>query len=291
MTRRFPIGAEPTPAGAHFRVWAPKRARVEVVLDNGNATELEKEPTGYFSGIVAGAHKDSLYRYRLDGADAFPDPVSRFQPEGPHGPSQVVDPAFPWTDHDWGGIQLEGQVIYEMHIGTFTREGAWDAARRELPELAAAGITCLELMPIADFPGQFNWGYDGVGLFAPVAVYGRPDDFRRFVDDAHRVGLGIILDVVYNHIGPDGNYLKQFADDYFTDRYQNEWGEAINYDGENAAPVREWVSTNAAYWAAEYHIDGLRLDATQQIFDSSPEIIQTALTNAMRAAANGRGII
>jgi maltooligosyltrehalose trehalohydrolase len=270
-------------------VWAPKRKRVEVVL-SPIAHELTREPDGYFSGLIPAA-AGALYRYRLDGADSFPDPASRFQPEGPHGPSQLIDPAFPWTDHDWRGLRLEGQVIYEMHIGTFTREGTWDAARRELAELAAAGITCLEIMPVADFPGRFNWGYDGVGLFAPVAVYGRPDDFRRFVDEAHRHGLGVILDVVYNHIGPDGNYLKEFSDDYFTDRYQNEWGEAINYDGENSAPVREWVSTNAAYWAAEYHLDGLRLDATQQIFDSSPENIQTALTNAMRAAAGGRGVI
>src|SRR6476659_1357042 len=188
MTRRFPIGAEQTPDGAHFRVWAPKRARVEVLLGD-SATDLQKEPDGYFSGLIPAA-ANALYRYRLDGADAFPDPASRFQPEGPHGPSQIIDAAaFPWTDHDWRGLKLEGQVIYEMHIGTFTREGTWDAARRELPELAAAGITCLEIMPVADFPGRFNWGYDGVGLFAPVAVYGRPDDFRRFVDEAHRNGV------------------------------------------------------------------------------------------------------
>jgi maltooligosyltrehalose trehalohydrolase len=291
MTRRFPIGAEPAPAGAHFRVWAPKRQRVEVLLENGPSAPLTREPGGYYSGHVPDVRPGARYRYRLDGADAFPDPVSRFQPEGPHGPSELIDPAFPWTDHDWKGIPLEGQVIYEMHIGTFTREGTWDAARRELPELASAGITCLEIMPVADFPGQFNWGYDGVGLFAPVAVYGRPDDFRRFVDEAHRSGLAVILDVVYNHVGPDGNYLKQFSDDYFTDRYKNEWGEAINYDGDNSAPVREWVCTNAAYWAAEYHLDGLRLDATQQIFDASPENIQTALAAAMRKAAAGRGIV
>jgi len=155
-----------------------------------------------------------------------------------------------------------------MHIGTFTREGTWAAATRELQELADLGITCVEVMPIADFPGRFGWGYDGVGLFAPVAIYGTPDDFRRFVDRAHSVGIAVILDVVYNHVGPDGNYLKEFSEEYFTDRYQNEWGEAINYDGESSAPVREWVCTNAVYWAAEYHIDGLRLDATQQIFDA-----------------------
>jgi maltooligosyltrehalose trehalohydrolase len=289
--RRHPIGAEVTPEGAHFRVWAPKRQRVEVVLDSG-AVELAREEGGYFAGLAPGVRDGARYRYRLDGGGAFPDPASRFQPEGPHGPSQVVDPRrFQWSDSAWRGVALEGQVIYEMHIGTFTPEGTWEAARRQLTELAAAGMTVLEVMPIADFPGQFGWGYDGVGLFAPVALYGQPDDFRRFVDDAHRVGLGVILDVVYNHVGPDGNYLKQFSDDYFTDRYSNEWGEAINYDGPNSGGVREWVVTNAAYWADEYHLDGLRLDATQQIFDASAENIQTALARAMRAAAKGRGIL
>jgi len=292
MTRRYPIGAELTGSGAHFRVWAPKRARVEVVLDSGAATDLTRENDGYFAGVVSGAGDGALYRYRLDGSDSFPDPVSRFQPEGPHGPSRVVDPGrFKWSDAEWKGVRLEGQVIYEMHIGTFTREGTWKAARRELPELASAGITVLEVMPVADFPGQFGWGYDGVNPFAPVAIYGQPDDFRRFVNEAHRHGLGGILDVVYNHIGPDGNYLKQFSDDYFTDRYQNEWGEAINYDGDNSGPVREWVCANAAYWAAEYHLDGLRLDATQQIFDASARNIQTDLCTAMHQAADGRDIL
>ena len=292
MTRRYPIGAELADQGAHFRVWAPKRRSVEVVLDCGAATTLDSEPDGYFSGLHPGASDGARYRYRLDRGDAFPDPASRFQPEGPHGPSQVVDPTrFRWTDSEWSGVSLEGQVIYEMHIVTFTREGTWEAARRELPELADAGITLLEIMPVADFPGQFGWGYDGVGLFAPVAIYGTPDDFRRFVNDAHRNRVGVILDVVYNHVGPDGNYLKQFSDDYFTSRYTNEWGEAINYDGRNSAPVREWVCANAAYWAEEYHLDGLRLDATQQIFDASPENIQAALAKSMRAAARGRRLL
>jgi maltooligosyltrehalose trehalohydrolase len=287
MIRRIPIGAEPSREGTSFRVWAPKRRTVEVVLDGADgAVPLDHEPSGYFSGFVPGARDGSLYRFRLDGAEAFPDPASRFQPSGSHGPSQVVDPTrFRWTDAAWPGLALEGQVIYEMHVGAFTREGTWEAARREFAELASAGITVLEVMPVADFPGRFGWGYDGVGLFAPVAIYGAPDDFRRFVDDAHRHSLGVILDVVYNHIGPDGNYLKQFSDDYFTARYSNEWGEAINYDGANSTPVREWVATNAAYWAAEFHIDGLRLDATQQMFDASPRHIIADLTDAMRRAA------
>ncbi|HUN81937.1 MAG TPA: alpha-amylase family glycosyl hydrolase, partial [Phycisphaerae bacterium] len=215
MNRRLPIGAEPTPEGTHFRVWAPKRRRVEVVLEDGPATPLDRDPSGYFSGLVAEAVGGSRYRFRLDGGDLFPDPASRFQPCGPHGPSRVVDPGrFQWSDGNWPGLTLEGQVMYEIHIGTFTREGTWDAARREFAELASAGITVLEVMPVADFPGRFGWGYDGVGLFAPVAIYGTPDDFRRFIDDAHRHSLGVILDVVYNHIGPDGNYLKEYSDDY-----------------------------------------------------------------------------
>ncbi|HUB32245.1 MAG TPA: malto-oligosyltrehalose trehalohydrolase [Bryobacteraceae bacterium] len=294
MTRRFPIGAEPQEGGTHFRLWAPARQRVEVVLESGAVCELEREPCGYFSGFMAAAAEGARYRFRLDGADSFPDPASRFQPEGPHGPSQIVDPTrFGWTDGEWRGLTIEGQVIYELHLGTFTREGTWEAARRELPELAAAGITVIEIMPVADFPGRFGWGYDGVGLFAPVSIYGTPDDFRSFVDGAHRVGLGVILDVVYNHIGPDGNYLKQYSQTYFTSKYDNEWGEALNYDGPDSTPVREWVITNAAYWAMEFHLDGLRLDATQQIFDDSPEHIVAALTRSMRdaAASQGRSVI
>ena len=287
----LPIGAEVVPGGVHFRVWAPRRKKVEAVLDSGLAAPLEPEPGGYFSGLAEAAD-GARYRFRLDGGESFPDPASRFQPEGPHGPSQVVDPSrFPWSDASWPGVTIEGQVIYEMHLGTFTREGTWEAARRELPELAEVGITVVEIMPVADFPGRFGWGYDGVGLFAPVRIYGEPDDFRRFVNDAHRLGMGVILDVVYNHVGPDGNYLKQFSEDYFTDRYKNEWGEAINYDGQNSGPVREWVEANAAYWAREYHLDGLRLDATQRIFDSSPEHILAALAKSMRAAARGRKIV
>jgi maltooligosyltrehalose trehalohydrolase len=292
VSRRYPIGAEILPGGGvEFRVWAPARRQVEVVLEGGDATALAAEPGGYFSGAVAEARHGSRYRFRLDGGNAFPDPASRYQPEGPHGPSEVIDPAlFGWTDSAWQGAALEGQVISEIHIGTFTREGTWRAAMRELPELAQAGITAIELMPAADFPGRFGWGYDGVGWFAPVAIYGEPDDFRRFVDAAHAAGLAVILDVVYNHLGPDGNYLKEFSPDYFTQKYSNEWGEALNYDGPNSSGMREMVATNAAYWADEYHIDGLRLDATQQIFDSSPENIMKVLARSMRAAARGRKV-
>jgi maltooligosyltrehalose trehalohydrolase len=267
---------------------------VEVVFEGApQAThQLERESGGYHSGLAPNAAVGSRYRFRLDGGDAFPDPASRFQPEGPHGPSQVIDPvAFRWSDSNWRGVTLAGQVIYELHIGTFTREGTFDAARRELPELADAGITVIEIMPVADFPGRFGWGYDGVGFFAPVAIYGQPDEFRRLIDDAHSAGLGVILDVVYNHAGPDGNYLRQFSEDYFTNRYANEWGESINYDGENSCGVREWVVSNARYWIDEYHLDGLRLDATHAIHDASPANIMAELTKAARQGAPGRDII
>ena len=292
--RRLPIGAEVVPQGVHFRVWAPKRRRVEVVFQEPSGgwplvTELEAEGNGYFSGLVEGAGAGALYRFRLDGGDLFPDPASRFQPDGPHGPSRVVDPSsFAWTDADWTGVRLDGQVLYEMHVGTFTPEGTFAAAARELPELARLGVTTIELMPVAEFPGRFGWGYDGVDLFAPTRLYGEPDDLRRFVDRAHAAGIGVIHDVVYNHLGPDGNYLRQYADAYFTDRYKNDWGEAINFDGEDAGPVREFFLANARYWIEEFHFDGLRLDATQDIHDASdPSILDLIGREVRRAAAQG----
>jgi maltooligosyltrehalose trehalohydrolase len=297
-TRRLPVGAEVQPGGGvHFRVWAPRRRAVSVVLEGGPGAgadvPLAAEPGGYFSGRAAGAGAGTLYRYRLDrGPSAYPDPASRFQPQGPHGPSQVVDPGgFAWTDQGWRGCGLEAQVIYEMHVGAFTREGTWAAAQRELPVLADLGVTVLEVMPVADFPGRFGWGYDGVNLYAPTRLYGTPDDFRRFIDRAHAMGLGVILDVVYNHLGPDGNYVKEYATAYFTDRYKNEWGEALNFDGADAGPVREFFVANAGYWIDEFHLDGLRLDATQQIFDRSPEHFLAALGRRVRQAGGGRATL
>jgi len=270
------VGAEVVPGGGvHFRVWAPARRRVEVVFAAPGGrpesvereVELEREAgSGYFSGFAAAAAAGDLYRFRLDGGDAFPDPASRFQPEGPHGPSRVVDPAaYRWRDGGWRGAVREGQVLYEMHVGTFTREGTWAAAARRLAGLADLGVTMLEVMPVAEFPGRFGWGYDGVDLFAPTRLYGQPDDCRRFVDGAHALGLAVILDVVYNHLGPDGNYLEQFSPGYFTDLHANEWGRSIHFYG--APEVRELFVANAAYWIDEYHLDGLRLDATQSIHD------------------------
>ncbi|PKN30725.1 MAG: malto-oligosyltrehalose trehalohydrolase [Deltaproteobacteria bacterium HGW-Deltaproteobacteria-21] len=300
--RLFPVGAEvQKPEGVHFRVWAPTRKKVEVVLEEtaqeqesaGTVFDMIPEDGGYFSCRIQEAGPGVEYRFRLDNDPRlYPDPASRYQPQGPHGPSQVIDPGeFKWTDSAWKGVKAEGQVLYEMHVGTFTHEGNWEAAERQIQALAETGITVVELLPVADFPGRFGWGYDGVNLFAPTRLYGTPDDFRRFVDRAHKNGIGVILDVVYNHLGPDGNYLSEFSKDYFTDRYECEWGQAINFDGRESEHVREYFLANAAYWIREFHLDGIRLDATQQIFDSSENHMIADLTRTVREAARSRSIL
>src|SRR5262245_52974149 len=298
--RRWPLGAELLPGGGvHFRVWTPGRRKVTVVLESGPGSPatmpLEPEPggEGHFSRRVESAAAGTRYRYRLDDGDyLYPDPASRFQPEGPHNASEVIDPAaYRWKNTDWSGVKLPGQVISEIHIGTFTPQGTWGAAAEKLPLLVDVGITCVEVMPVAEFPGRFGWGYDGVHPYAPTRIYGRPDDFRAFVDRAHALGLGVILDVVYNHLGPDGNYLKEFSEEYFTTRYENEWGEALNFDGDRSGPVREFFISNAAYWIREFHLDGLRLDATQQMFDSSPDHILACIGREARRAAPKRSIV
>src|ERR1017187_8523944 len=289
----MPAGAEVVPEGVHFRVWAPEHRQVEVLLgEPERAAPLERESTGYFSGLIAGVQAGARYRYRIDGGESYPDPISRFQPEGPHQPSQVIDPAaFQWSDDAWPGVGLTGQVFYELHAGTFTPEGTWDAAAEKLEFLRDTGITIVEVMPVSEFPGEFGWGYDGVHPFAPTRLYGTPGDFRRFVDRAHSLGVGVILDVVYNHLGPDGNYFGHFSSHYFTDRHKTDWGAAINYDSPDCGPVRDMVTSNAAYWVREFHLDGLRLDATQSIFDDSKDHILAALAREARKAAGKRNII
>ncbi|APW60916.1 malto-oligosyltrehalose trehalohydrolase [Paludisphaera borealis] len=293
FSRRLPVGAEVQPGGGvHFRVWAPLRRRVEVIVEPKQTFELSPEADGYFSGFSRIAGVGSRYRYRLDGENRFPDPASRFQPEGPHGPSQVVDPSsFAWTDASWKGLTLTGQVLYEMHVGSFTREGTWTAAIERLPRLRELGVTTIELMPVAEFAGAFGWGYDGVDLFAPYHFYGEPDDARRFVDRAHALGLGVILDVVYNHFGPDGCYHRAFSDDYLHVDRASGWGDALNFDGPGSTPTRAFFIANAGYWIDEFHFDGLRLDATQAIHDSSSDHIITAISRRAREAAGARSIL
>ena len=298
--RRYPIGAELIgPNQTHFRVWAPKANDVDLVLEESARKDakrtfhpLEREGGGYFSGS-ANAGAGTLYRFRVNKAEHFhPDPASRFQPHGPHGSSCVVDPTqFAWTDSKWRGVAMKGHVIYEMHVGTFTKEGTWRAAAEQLAELARIGITVVEMMPIADFPGNFGWGYDGVDLFAPFHLYGTPDDLRQFVDRAHSLGLAVILDVVYNHFGPDGNYLAVYSNDYLIREQETDWGDSINFDGPNSAPVREFYITNGRYWIDEFHFDGFRFDATDAIHDKSDEYIIGAVGRAAREAAAPRSII
>ena len=290
--RRFPVGAEVTSHGVDFRVWAPNCRRVEVVIEGGETVPLDGEAEGYFSGLVRNAQAGSRYRLRLDGGEAFPDPATRYQPSGPHGWSEVVDASgFAWSDSHWPGVTLGGQVIYELHIGTFTQEGTWRSAQARLPQLAETGITVVEVMPVAEFPGQFGWGYDGVQLFAPAHIYGSPDDFRRFVDGAHALGIGVILDVVYNHLGPDGNYLTKYASQYFAAEAKTDWGPAINFDGPDSGPVREFCIANGCYWVDEFHLDGLRLDATHAIVDCSKDYILRALAREVRKQATPRKVI
>jgi maltooligosyltrehalose trehalohydrolase len=289
--RRLRFGAEVFDTGVDFRLSAPRCRRVSLVLEGpgGRIIAMDRDAGATFSCFVPGLRAGARYRFMLDEAPpAYPDPASRFQPEGPHGPSEIVDPRrFEWRDANHPGARLEGQVVYEVHIGTFTAEGTFRSAVRELPALADTGITMIELMPVAEFPGRFGWGYDGVCLYAPSRLYGTPDDFRHFVDEAHRIGLSVILDVVYNHLGPDGCYLPRFSDHVLADR-RNEWGVSLNYDGEGASFLRTLVVDNAAYWIEEFHLDGLRLDATQEIHDSSETHVVTELVRAARVAAGSR---
>jgi maltooligosyltrehalose trehalohydrolase len=277
-----------------FRVWAPEHKRVAVVIESSDPAEflLDAEGDGYFSGTRPHTRAGMLYALRLDGPEKlYPDPASRFQPQGHDGPSQIVDPdSYRWADGTWKGSGRRGQVIYEMHIGTFTPEGTWRAAAGALSWLAELGVTLLEVMPVGEFPGRFGWGYDVIHYFAPTRLYGTPEDMRAFVDTAHGLGLAVILDVIYNHCGTIGCFLPAFASHYFSRRYRSEWGHALNFDGENAAGVREFFTTNADYWIREFHLDGFRLDATQSILDQSQPHILAAITARAREAAGRRAI-
>ncbi|MFZ5447282.1 MAG: malto-oligosyltrehalose trehalohydrolase [Thermodesulfobacteriota bacterium] len=254
-----------------FLVWAPLADRVEVRLISPREAlfPLEKSKKGYFSATVAGVEPGCLYFYRLNGQQDFPDPASRFQPQGVHGPSQVVDPHFPWGDGHWPGLSLRDYVIYELHVGTFTQEGTFTAVIPHLDGLKELGLTAIELMPVAQFPGERNWGYDGVYPYAPQNSYGGPQGLKNLVNACHQRGLAVVLDVVYNHLGPEGNYLANYGP-YFTQRYCTPWGPALNFDGPESDEVRRFFIENALFWGSEYHVDALRLDALHAIVDLSP---------------------
>ena len=288
------FGAVPSQEGVRFAVWAPQSHDVRLLLHDGGATgshRLARNADGVHATWIHGAGAGDRYAYSLDGSPPVPDPASRFQPDGVHGPSQIIDPSlFPWRDGGWRPRTPRDLILYELHVGTFSPEGTFDGARRRLPYLRDLGITAVELMPVADFPGARNWGYDGVDLFAPSRAYGHPDDLRRLVDAAHAHGLSVILDVVYNHFGPEGAYLPRFSPAYFTDRHQTPWGRAINLDAPESPVVRRFIVDNALHWVREYHVDGLRLDATHALVDESSTHIVRELAETVRTET-GRPIV
>jgi maltooligosyltrehalose trehalohydrolase len=283
------LGAAVNGDATVFRVWAPARRMVEVVIDGRRPLPMTRQADGTFETSVPAVAAGARYQYRLDGERYRPDPASRFQPEGVHGPSVVVDAAaFQWTDAGYRGHEPAELVLYELHVGAFTRAGTFEAIIQQLPQLLDLGVTAVELMPVAEFPGSRNWGYDGVHLFAPQSTYGGPRGLRRLVDACHAHGLSVFLDVVYNHLGPEGNYLADFGP-YFTDRYKTPWGGAINFDGPESGGVRRHFVENARAWVRDFHVDGLRLDAIHSIFDASDPHILTEVAAAARAEGRALG--
>lgn len=276
----------------YFRVWAPYCSKVELKLFLEHKEKLvvmEKESQGYFHAEVSGVSSGTRYVFVLDGQKEYPDPASRFQPEGVHGPSCVIDPDnYKWKDYRWKGIALQELIFYEAHIGTFTSEGTFEAAVKRLPYLKKLGITCFEIMPVAQFPGKRNWGYDGVGLFAVQNSYGGPQGLKRLVNTCHCAGIAVCLDVVYNHLGPEGNYLHDYGP-YFTKKYHTPWGDAINFDDRESDHVRRFVIQNALYWITEYHVDVLRLDAVHGIYDFSAKHILREINDAVESVAQKLG--
>jgi maltooligosyltrehalose trehalohydrolase len=290
MKRRheMPFGAEYRDDGnVRFRLWAPAAKQVDLCIDGSSMPSriaLMPRENGWFELVTDAAKPGTRYRFRIDEALKVPDPASRFQPQDVHGPSEVIDPDdFDWQDESWHGRRWEEAVIYELHVGAFTSSGTFAAVRERLDYLADLGITALELMPVADFPGGRNWGYDGVFQFAPDSTYGRPEDLKELVQSAHSRGLMVLLDVVYNHFGPEGNYLNAYAPQFFTDRHHTPWGNGINFDGPESHAVRDFFIQNALYWLTEYHFDGLRLDAVHAISDDSTPDILTELAETVRS--------
>ncbi|MGZ5041552.1 MAG: malto-oligosyltrehalose trehalohydrolase [Usitatibacter sp.] len=281
----MPFGAEVGGGGTRFRLWAPACDRVKLELGDGaRSVEMAREDGGWHCARVEGVGAGTPYAFRLEDGARVPDPASRSNPRDVGEPSVVVDPkAFEWTDDAWRGRPWREAVLYELHIGAFTKEGTFAAAAARLDHLARCGITALEVMPVADFAGERNWGYDGVLPFAPDAAYGTPDDFKRFVVEAHARGLMVLLDVVYNHFGPEGNYLKLYAPQFFNPAHRTPWGSAVNFDGEDARTVRDFFVHNALYWIEEFHLDGLRLDAVHAIADDSATHIVSEIARAIAA--------
>ena len=289
----MPYGATLLSNGqVQFRLWAPSVNQVWLINEDTSEKWIMKQfPEGWHELVTNQAGPGTRYRFELDDGLRIADPASRFQPEDVHGPSEVIDPTeYKWRNGEWRGRPWHEAVIYELHLGTFTTAGTFLGAIEKLDHLAQLGVTAVEVMPVADFPGRRNWGYDGVLPYAPDSRYGRPNDFKAFIDAAHARGLMVFLDVVYNHFGPEGNYLMHYAPDFFTDRYCTPWGDAINYDGPTSGPVREFFICNALYWLKEFRLDGLRLDAVHQIKDHSPVHILSELAERLRAAVRDRPV-
>ena len=288
------FGAVPSLDGVRFRIWAPSVQLMQLELQTGRAAGLHplaRDEHGVFETWIRGAAGGDRYTCILDAKESLPDPASRYQPEGVHGPSEIVDASgFEWHDTGWKTRPVRDHIVYELHVGTFSPEGTFEGVRQRLPYLRDLGITAIELMPVADFPGARNWGYDGVALFAPSRAYGRPDDLRRLVDAAHAQGLAVFLDVVYNHLGPEGAYLPRFAAGYLTNRHHTPWGGAVNLDDAGSEYVRRFILDNAVHWVQEYHLDGLRLDATHALIDQSARHIVEEIADTVRRAA-GRHIV
>jgi maltooligosyltrehalose trehalohydrolase len=285
--KRWTHGPSFERGGIRFRLWAPAQERVDLELTKtSDVVPMERRGDGFFEAFVGGAGAGALYRFVLSDGMRVPDPASRLQPQDVHGPSETADPdAYVWSEK-WGGLNWDDAVLYELHLGAFTREGTYDGAAQRLDHLAELGVTAIELMPVAAFSGRWDWGYDGVYLYAPDASYGRPERFKAFVEAAHARGIAVLLDVVYNHFGPEGNYMRRYAPDFFTSRHKTPWGDAINFDGPIASPVRAFVIENALYWLDEFRLDGLRLDAVHAIKDdSSPDILEE-LADRVRSRFN-----
>jgi maltooligosyltrehalose trehalohydrolase len=287
--RTLPFGAELFSDCTRFRFWAPSQSQVSVIID-GDRKPMNQLDHGWHQYVAAGVRAGARYKYVLEDGTEVPDPASRFQPDDVHGPSEVIDPrAYTWNDASWNGRRWEECVIYELHIGTFTRQGTFRAAIDRIDWLADLGITAIEIMPVADFPGDRNWGYDGVLLFAPESSYGRPEDMKAFVDAAHARGIAVLLDVVYNHFGPDGNYLSAYSP-IFTETHHTPWGAAVNYDAKGSSVVREFVIENALYWIHEFHLDGLRLDAVHAIKDDSKLHVLEEIAMRVRQSIDSRPV-
>jgi maltooligosyltrehalose trehalohydrolase len=276
--------------GVRFRLWAPAASRVDVVLDGGRLP-MKAAGEGWFERDEPSAKAGTLYRYCIDDEVLVPDPASRFQPQDCEGPSEVIDPAaFPWRN-GWQGRPWNEAVVYELHVGTFSPRGDYRGIVEKLPHLAALGVTAIELMPLSDFAGRRNWGYDGVLPYAPDSAYGRPEELKALVQAAHDHGLMVLLDVVYNHFGPKGNFLGRYAPQFFTTRHRTPWGAAINFDGEGSRWVREYFIRNALYWLDEYRFDGLRFDAVHAIIDDSPRHVLEELVSRVRKALPGKHLV